>query len=264
MIALTILIVLQRSLSPEAMNTWGWRVPFAFGGLLAVVAYIIRRHMDESESFVRAKGAGLQGGTRALWARHPRECLIILGLTAGGSLGFYIYTTYMQKFLTNTASFSKADATEISAISMFLFMAFQPLAGWLSDRIGRKACMLVAFGCGAIGIWPLMQTISQTQSFLFATLLIGGGILVHSAYTAVSSVAKAELFPTEVRALGVALPFALANAAFGGTAEYIALWFKSRGMESGFYAYAAVILAIGFVATVLMPDTRRHSRILED
>ena len=177
---------------------------------------------------------------------------------------FYVYTTYMQKFLTNTGGFSKDQATELSAATLVAFMLAQPLCGWLSDRVGRKTMLLVSFGGGALVTWPIMSRIALSGSAIVAFLLILCGVMFESAYTSISAVVKAELFPANLRSLGVALPYAVANAAFGGTAEYAALWFKSVGAESGFYVYASVLCAVGFAAALSMRDTRQHSRILED
>lgn len=265
LVALAVLITLQRSLSAEAMAAWGWRVPFLIGAVLAVVAWWIRRVMQESHSFHRARAEGHErASTSLLFRRHPRQVLTILGLTAGGSLSFYIYTTYMQKFLVNTAGFSKEQSSEISAAALIAFLIAQPLFGLLSDRFGRRAMLLLAYGGGMVLTWPILAGIAGAGSPWLAFFIILGGILIQSGYTSVSAVVKAELFPANVRALGVALPYALANAAFGGTAEYVALWFKSEGMESGFYLYASLILAIGFLVTLTMRDTRRHSLIEED
>lgn len=265
LLALAVLIVLQRLLTPEAMQEWGWRVPFIIGAVLAVVAFWIRRVMEESRSFTRAREEGHElASTRLLVRRHPREVLTILGLTAGGSLSFYIYTTYMQKFLVNSAGFSREQASEISAASLVAFLIVQPLFGYLSDRLGRRAMLLYAYGGGMLLTWPILSGIAGSGSPWLAFSIILGGILIQSGYTSVSAVVKAELFPAHVRALGVALPYALANALFGGTAEYVALWFKSEGMETGFYLYASIVLAIGFLVTLSMKDTRRHSRIVED
>lgn len=195
---------------------------------------------------------------------HPREALTVLGFTAGGSMIFYVYTTYMQKFLTNTAGFSKDQATEISALSLIAFMVAQPLFGWLSDRVGRKPMMLTAFGGATLITWPVMTGVAATRSSSIAFCLIFAAMMFQSCYTSISAVVKAELFPTAVRAVGVAVPYALANAVFGGTAEYVALWFKSIGAESGFYTYASVLAAISFVVALGMKETRSHSRILED
>jgi MFS transporter, MHS family, alpha-ketoglutarate permease len=263
--ALAVLIVLQRLLSKASMAQWGWRIPFIIGAALALVAYWLRRGIPESQSFVRAESEGaMGGGMRRMLLEHPREALTVLGFTAGGSMIFYVYTTYMQKFLTNTAGFSKDQATEISALSLIAFMVAQPLFGWLSDRVGRKPMMLAAFGGATLITWPVMTGVAATHSSSIAFCLIFAAMMFQSAYTSISAVVKAELFPTAVRAVGVAVPYALANAVFGGTAEYVALWFKSIGAESGFYVYASVLAAISFVVALTMKETLAHSRILED
>jgi MHS family alpha-ketoglutarate permease-like MFS transporter len=263
LLALAVLIVLQHTLTADQMKVWGWRIPFAIGATLAVVAYWLRRRMQESQSFLQVKRAE-RGNIRQLLIGYPREVGIVLGLSAGGSLMFYVYTTYMQKFLVNTAGFSKDQATEISALSLFAFMVAHPLCGWISDKVGRRPMMLVAFGGAMLLTWPIMNGVGGTRSFGVALSLIVAALLIQSSYTSISAVVKAELFPTAVRTLGVALPYALANALFGGTAEYVALWFKSIGAESGFYVYASALAAVSFGVVLAMKDTRRHSRIIED
>jgi len=199
-----------------------------------------------------------------LVSRHPRQTLAIIGLTAAGSLAFYAYTTYMLKFLTNTAGFSKATAGAINLATLAGFMLIQPLFGWLSDRVGRKSMLVFAFGVGALIAWPVFSLTARATSPYVAFALIFGALVVQSGYTSISAVVKAELFPAHVRALGVALPYAIGNAAFGGTAEYVALWFKREGMESGFYLYVSAIMAVGLVVALLLRDTGKHSLILED
>jgi MFS transporter, MHS family, alpha-ketoglutarate permease len=263
--ALAVLIVLQRSLTKADMAAWGWRIPFVFGAALAIVAYWLRQGIQESQSFLLAAGEKApRGGIHRLFREHPREALTVLGLTAGGSLIFYVYTTYMQKFLTNTAGFSKDQATEISALSLIGFMVVQPAYGWLSDRVGRKPMMLAAFGGSALVTWPVMRGIAAAGTTGTALCLILAALMIQSCYTSISAVVKAELFPTAVRAFGVAVPYALANAVFGGTAEYAALWFKSVGCENGFYVYASAVAAISFLAALAMSETLVHGRIVEE
>jgi len=265
LLALGVLIVLQTILTPEQMDSWGWRVPFVIGAILAIAFLYLRMSMEESASYLSARASGAElASTRLLFTHYPREALTILALTAGGSLTFYVYTTYMQKFLTITAGFSKEQATEISAASLVVFMLVQPAFGYLSDKVGRKALLLFAYGGGAMLIWPIMTGIAAAGAPSLALAWIVTGILFQSGYTSVNAVFKAELFPANVRVLGVALPYALANAIFGGTAEYVALWFKSNGIEQGFYVYVATLLATGFIVVLTMPDTKRYSRIVED
>jgi len=257
LLALAVLIILQRLLSKHDMTDWGWRIAFLIGAALAVVAYWLRRHMAESVAFAHREASSEQLSlTVHLFTHYPRETFTILGLTAGGSMLFYVDTTYMQTFLRNTAGFSIELASEISAAALFICMLLQPIFGWASDKIARKSMLLFAFGSAALFTWPIMSALATAHSAQRAFILIMLSLLSLSAYTSISAVVKAGLFPPMVRTLGVALPYALANAAFGGTAEYVALWFKSRGLESGFYVYATVLASFAFFVTLILFDSR--------
>ncbi|MGO4699867.1 MFS transporter [Dyella sp. 2RAB6] len=262
LIALALLVVLQQFLlSTEQLHDWGWRIPFLIGALLAVIAVIIRRNMDETASFKKAKL--LESPLRTLM-RHPREVLTVIGLTMGGTLAFYTYTTYMQKFLVNSAGMSKADATSISTAALFVYALLQPAFGALSDRIGRRP-LLIGFGeLGALLTYPILSTLKEVHDWWQAFGLIMTALIIVSGYTSINAVVKAELFPTEIRAIGVGLPYALALSVFGGTAEYVALWFKKIGHEDYFYWYVTACIACSLLVYIGMRDTRRHSRIVED
>jgi len=263
--ALAVLIVLQNFLPKADLESWGWRIPFAIGGLLAVVVFFIRMGLEESPSFIAAQASGAERSrAMLLFTKFPRETLTIFLLTSAGSLAFYAYTTYMQKFLVNTSGFSKDTATAISAGSLLIYMLIQPLFGLLSDRIGRKTTLIFAFGVGCLITYPLMSAISGTHEALTAFFMVVALLIVLSGYTAVNAVLKAELFPAHVRALGVALPYALANSIFGGSAEYVALWFKQAHMESGFYIYVSVVMAVALVVAIRLRDTNKESLIAED
>jgi MHS family alpha-ketoglutarate permease-like MFS transporter len=263
--AIMVLLILQAAMSETALETWGWRIPFAIGGVLAVVVFYIRRGLAETESFTNARDQGApKSGFAELFLRHPREAATVMLLTAGGTLAFYAYSIYMQKFLVNTAEFSRETASQINAATLFVFMCLQPLAGALSDRIGRKPLM-IGFGvAGVLFTWPIFTTLESTRDPIAAGLLAMAALIIVTGYTSINAVVKAELFPAPVRALGVALPYALANTIFGGTAEYVALWFKNEGFERGFYIYVTGMIAISLIVYLRMRDTKAHSRILED
>ena len=265
LLAIAVLLTLQAVLSETALEAWGWRVPFAIGAVLAIVVFWIRRGLSETESFRKAKdSAAPKSGMTALFRHHPREAVTVMLLTAGGTLAFYAYSIYMQKFLVNTSGFSRETASRINGGTLFLFMLLQPLAGALSDRIGRKP-LLIAFGVfGVLCTYPLFATLETTRDPLTAFLLVMGGLVIVTGYTSINAVVKAELFPAHIRALGVALPYALANTIFGGTAEYVALSFKSAGWERGFYWYVTAMIAVSLIVYARMRDTRRDSAILED
>lgn len=265
LLALGVLILLQNVMDKAELEAWGWRIPFFIGAVLAVVVFWIRSRLDESPSFEAAKLSGApRATTMLLFMKHPRESVIIFCLTAAGSLAFYAYTTYMQKFLVNTSGFDKNQATTITAAALFLFMCCQPLFGYLSDLIGRHRSIALAFGLGAVLTYPVMTAIAGTSDAWTAFGLMTLLLVVLSGYTAVSAIVKAELFPAHIRALGVALPYAIANALFGGTAEAVALWFKQQGMESGAFVYVSVMMGVAFIVALRMRHTNRESLITED
>ena len=260
--AMLVLIVLQKFLlTPEELHDWGWRIPFAIGAGLAVIAYFMRRDMHETEAF---KTSERRDGSLAGLLEHPREVAIVVGLTLGGTVAFYTFTTYMQKFLVNTSGFSKDTATLISASALFFYMLLQPIVGALSDKIGRRP-ILIAFGVlGVLCTVPLMTALSATRDAFAAFALVMAALTVVSGYTAINAVVKAELFPTHIRALGVGLPYAMTVALFGGTAEYVALWLKSQGHGDWFYWYVTGCIAVSLTVYALMRDTRRQSAMSQD
>jgi MFS transporter, MHS family, alpha-ketoglutarate permease len=257
--AMLVLILLQKLfLTPAELEAWGWRIPFAIGAGLALIAFVMRRDLLETDAFSRA--ARHEGSITAL-LRHPREVAIVIGLTMGGTLAFYTYTTYMQKFLTNTAGFSKDTATLISASALFVYMLLQPVVGAVSDKIGRRP-VLVTFGIlGALCTVPILTELARVRDPWDAFLLNVAGLAIVSCYTAINAVVKAELFPTSIRALGVGLPYALTVALFGGTAEWIALWLKQAGHETYFYWYVSICIALSLIVYATMRDTRDRSAI---
>jgi MHS family alpha-ketoglutarate permease-like MFS transporter len=263
LLALALLIVLQATLSDADLAAWGWRIPFFVGAALAVIVFWLRRRLDETRAFsAEETGAAPRSSALLLILKHPREALLVLGLTAGGTLAFYTYTTYLQKFLVNTTGFTKATATEVSAAALLVFMLIQPAVGAVSDRIGRKPVM-IAFGVlGVLGTVPIMSALATTDSPLVAFGLAMTALVIVSGYTSINAVVKAELFPAHVRALGVALPYAVANALFGGTAEYVALRFKEVGLESVFFWYVTGMIGVSLLVFLFMRDTRDRSLIV--
>jgi len=263
LVALGVVLVLQATLSDAALEAWGWRIAFAIGAVLALAVYLLRRGLAETEAFAKlGKRAG--SSALALWRAHPREFVIVALISGGGSCAFYAYTTYLQKFLVNTSGFDRQVATEIATMALVVFMIAQPVFGALSDRIGRKP-MLLTFGIGGMIVSvPVFTALAATRDANSALGIALVPLLLLSAYTSISGLIKAELFPAEVRTLGVALPYAIGNTLLGGTAEYVALWFKQAGIESGFYWYLTAIIGVATIGFALLPDTGKTSRIEED
>ena len=264
--ALALLVVLQLTLGEQQMQQWGWRIGFGVGAMLAVVAYILRRRLDETLSFenARAKADRVKSTATNLFRDHPREAYLVIALTAGGTAAFYAYTIYLQKFLANTSGFDKATASQIMTAALACMLVIQPFAGRLSDRIGRRP-MMIFFGIGAtLFTYPIFTALEGVRSVAAAFALCMASLVIVTGYTSINAIIKAELFPAHIRALGVALPFAIANAIFGGTAEYVALYLKGAGHERWFYIYISLLAAISLVAYVRMRETRTTSLIEED
>ncbi|WP_408742357.1 MFS transporter [Acetobacter musti] len=260
--AMAVLLLMQYVLLTSAQITaWGWRIPFLLGAVGAVLIFWLRRNMEASSSFKKVAREHQEGGLHVM-LRHRRAVLTVVGLTSGGTVAFYTYTIYMQKFLANSLGFDKEQATLISAASLVVFCIAQPLFGALSDRIGRRP-LLIAFGLvGALGTVPLMSVLSQTRSAWGAFALITLALMMASGYTSINAVVKAELFPTRIRALGVALPYAITVSLFGGTAEYIALWFRQMGHENYFAWYVSACALITLLTALTLP--RGDTQLPED
>jgi MHS family alpha-ketoglutarate permease-like MFS transporter len=264
LLALAVVVVLQAVMPEAGLQEWGWRVAFGVGALLAIGVYILRTRLAETQSFTRLSHERERSSVIGLWRQHPREFLIVAAISGGGSAAFYAYTTYMQKFLVNTSGFSRSSATEIMTVALVVFMLMQPLWGMAADRWGRKRVLYV-FGFGGVLLSvPIFTAISRAETSVVALGLVLVPLVLLGAYTSISGLIKAELFPAHIRTLGVALPYAVGNTIFGGTAEYVALWFKQAGAESGFYWYLTAVIGMAAIGFVMLPETKTASLIEED
>jgi MHS family alpha-ketoglutarate permease-like MFS transporter len=257
------LLAMQQAFTAQQLEAWGWRIPFAIGALLSVYGLYLRRNLDETEAFKKA-AAKPRGSPIKELLKHPRQILLVFGLTMGGTTAFYTYTTYMPTFLVNTVKLTRDQATQISFISLVIYAAVQPLFGALSDRIGRRPVLMWFGVLGTLCTVPILTTIGATHDYMTALGLILAALLIVSGYTSINAVVKAELFPAGIRALGVGLPYAVAASIFGGTAPYIALAFKDAGHEAWFYWYVTVLIFLSLLVYTFMGDTRKSSQIDRD
>jgi len=260
LLALGLLLLLEAVMSPADLQAWGWRIPFAIGGFLAIAVLWIRRGMEETHDFETARGeSGGEAGIRGLM-RRPRLLAIVFFMAAGGNVAFYTFTTYMQKFLVLEKGFTAGEASSVMVAALCFFMVIQPAAGALSDRIGRKP-LLYWFGIGGVLLFaPILYLVERAARSFEAFLLIAAALVIIAGNTSVSATVKAELFPPHIRALGVGLPYAISLSIFGGTAEYVALWFRAAGSDWGYAAYVTAIVSVTLFVFFLIPETRPGGR----
>ncbi len=260
-LAALVLLVMQQSFTSAELSAWGWRIPFAIGAVCALYGLYLRRNLIETDEFLAASEKPRVSLMREL-LKHPKELLLVFGLTMGGTTAFYTFSSYMPTYLANTLKFPKEWVAEISFITLFLFAAMQPLFGAVSDIVGRRP-VLMWFGIlGTLLTVPLFTALSGTHDYMTALLLVLAALAIVSGYTSINAVVKAELFPASVRALGVGLPYAVAASIFGGTAPLLALQFKQSGHENWFYWYVSGLIFISLVVYTTMRDTKKTSRIL--
>ncbi len=262
LVAIIVLLLLQKVFLTESeLKAWGWRIPFVIGALLAIFTLIMRRSLDETDAFKQttAKVTGI-GLLRTLML-YPRELLLVVGLTAGGTAAFYTFTTYMQTYVRLSVGLAPETTTLVIFFTLLFAAAIQPIYGALSDRIGRKP-LLMFFGIvGTIATVPILTLMKDTKSPFIVFLLICAAWVFTAGYTSINAIVKAELFPTAIRCSGVAIPYALTVSIFGGTAPMIALKLKDLGHESWFYYYLSGMIFLSLFVYTLMRDTKRVSAL---
>jgi MHS family alpha-ketoglutarate permease-like MFS transporter len=253
--ALLTLIALQQLLDDAELREWGWRIPFGVGAVMAFTVLLMRNHLHETTDPKAAKSP--DAGSLLALLKHPKALFVVMSLTAGGGLCLYTFTTYMQKYLVNTAGMDIKTVSNVMLAAMFGFMLLQPAMGALSDRIGRRKCLLLFSGLMTLSAVPLLSAISTVKDPGAAFLLVLTALAILSLYTSISGLFKAELFPQHIRALGVGLAHSISIAIFGGSAEYIALLCKQAGHEQVYYWYVAAICAVAFLTALFMREPRR-------
>ncbi|MDY7561740.1 MFS family transporter [Pseudomonas sp. 10B1] len=252
LLAVLTVVILQQFLDSSELKAYGWRIPFVIGAIAALISLFLRRSLKETSS-AEMRNDKDAGSISALFRDHKAAFITVLGYTAGGSLIFYTFTTYMQKYLVNTGGMTPKTASYIMTCVLFLYMCMQPLFGMLADKIGRRNSMLWFGALGTLCTVPILMTLKTTTNPFIAFLLITFALAIVSFYTSISGLVKAEMFPPKIRALGVGLAYAVANAIFGGSAEFVALSLKNQGMESNFYWYVTVMMAVAFLFSLRLP-----------
>lgn len=242
-------------LSPEALLSWGWRAAFLVGAALGLIGIWLRVSVNETESFVSHKPAVTSKvhPLKAMIFHHPKAALRVAGITIAGTLTYYIWLNYLPTYANITTGIPLKEAFLSQTISIAVFMVLLPFAGMLSDRIGRKKTLGAFAVCFILFSYPLLAMLSNNfWSLLFVQL---AGIVFLLGYSCNCAAIMAEQFPPEVRATGIALPYALAVAIFGGTAPYVTTWMHFNGFINYIWLYVALAALISLVVYMRMPET---------
>ena len=259
LLASLLAVIMTHTLGEQQIVDGWWRLPFVIGAAAALISLWLRRTLTETTSSSDRHHEGA-GTFREAW-RYQRSFWIVFGITSISSLSFYAFTTYMQKYLINTSGFAKGDVADVMTVCLLVFMLLQPLVGAISDKIGRKNCMLIFAVAMVILPVPVYSAIGAQKSLFEAGLLIMLVMVFLSFYTSVSGVVKSEMFPAYVRGMGVGFTYAIANSIFGGSTEYVALLLKDQGVGGVFPWYVVTVAVGGLIAVLFMYDDRKESTI---
>lgn len=243
-------------LSDDALHSWGWRVAFILGALLGLVGLWLRVSVADTDSFAQVQGAGRThtNPVKAMFVEHPAAALRVAGITVAGTLTYYIWVNYLPTYANLTTGIPLRTALLSQTLCLVVFVIALPFIGVVSDRVGRKPTMAAFAGGFVVLAWPLLHLLGNSFLSLFLVQLIG--MLLVLGYSANCAVIMAEQFPPEVRATGIALPYALAVAIFGGTAPYLTTWLHESGHSDLLWVYVSAASLISLVVYLTMPETK--------
>ncbi|MGE8164209.1 MFS transporter [Paraburkholderia sp. NPDC080076] len=256
LVAAMIGYVLTSCISEQSMASWGWRLAFAIAGLMGFVALWVRLSVSETEAF--KKTAGSHQHRRhpflVLVGEHRRAALRVIGIAMAGNLSVYLWLVLFPTFAHMRTGLPLRDGFSASVISIVVSLVAIPFFGKLSDRIGRRPVLLAFAGGSAVFAWPSLHFLAN--DFWTDTVIVTIGMLLSSGFTATCAAVMAEQFPAEIRATGVALPYAISATLFGGTLPYIVTAMSNAGFSDYIWVYIAVVCAVGFCVYAVMPETK--------
>jgi MHS family alpha-ketoglutarate permease-like MFS transporter len=243
----------------QALTDWAWRVPFVIGGALGLVGLWMRRSLQETDAYAGEADPATHSRqtTRELLrglVANRRSVARVLGLSCGVTVVYYTWAVGIPGFAIANRGVDATAGLWASVLANLVFMATLPLWGKWSDRFGRKPIFL-AYGIAFVVLsFPLMAAVNDSAVRLF--LLMSVALFFLGAFVGIMPAFFAELFPTEVRASGVGVPYSVVVALLGGTAPYLLTWLNSHGIAWLFSAYMVLLVTIGLISTLLTPETK--------
>lgn len=248
-------MVMTNTMTREMIEAWGWRIPFALGGCSALVGVWMRRRMEETPAFekLRREGRVQRRSLWWTWVHYPKAVLRLVGVTVLGAFSFYLFVSFMPVNAIHHAGATPSIAFAASTVAIALFMVAQPIFGALSDRIGRRP-QLILFALGyLLFLYPVVMSIGP--GFVSMLLVESFGLLLYGLYTAIAPAVMVELFPTEVRGVGIGANYNLVVAVLGGTTPFLMTSAEAHHHAGWFLAYVCVGALIGLITFWTMPET---------
>ncbi len=250
--------LLASSLSDDQLASWGWRVPFFVGGLLGLVGLWLRSNMAETEQYEenKAKAQALKNPLLLTLREHPRAVAQLVGFTLLSTLCYYTFFSALTPFAVKQQKLDDGMVFWALSIATALFVVLQYPFGWTADRFGRKPQMLIWSGLMALLVVPMSKLIAPGASFGQVLLVFCFGLGLYAIFSSIAPAIMSELFPTELRGLGIGAWYNLTVSVFGGTAPLVIQWLGDVGHASWFFWYVAAGAVIAFVATLSLPETK--------
>lgn len=258
LLGLIVVSLLEFNLSPEALHSWGWRVPFLMAGPLGIFALFVRMKLDDPEIFKQIEeeskaekeqsSAPLIEGVKRNW----RKVIAAFGVTSLNAVGFYTILTYMPTYLSEELGFDQAGSVLTTVFSLTAYVLFLPLIGMLADRVGRKVVLAVTSILFVLLTYPIFMMLSLGGAVAISAQFLLGALLAGN--DGVLATFLSEMFPTEDRYSCFALSFNTSNALFGGTAPFIATFLIS--LTSNTFAPAFYLIGASAVAFLALFWTR--------
>ena len=255
--------LITRTLTPQALDSWGWRIPFLLGLIIGPIGLFIRRHLQETEAFVEARqAASIRQSFGATFAAHAKQVLVCMGVVTSGTISFYVILLYMPTFARVQLHLPLDQAFLAQAISLACMIVITPLSGLLSDLIGRKPIMIGALSLYFVLVYPLFSWLHDNPSFgSLATVQIVLCCLLGVFFGPIST-AVAEQFMTWSRSTALGIAYNLAVMIFGGFAQFFVTWLiEATGSPLAPSFYVMFGAAIGVVATFFLIDRAWDARL---
>ncbi|WP_341313626.1 MFS transporter [Paraburkholderia sp. IMGN_8] len=251
--------LITHGLSPEALKSWGWRVPFILGLIIGPIGFYIRRHLADSEAFLHAQKTARRATLGEVLSSHSREILCGLGAVIALTVTIYVLISYLPTFAVKQLKLPYAQSFYAVIVGNLLLTVLSPLTGAWSDRIGRKGLSLWSLVLTLVIIYPLFTWLAAEPTVSKLILVQALLSITLSGYYGPFGALIAELFPANVRSIGLSLAYNFAVMLFGGFGPFVVTWLiNTTGSPLAPTYYVMGGLALSIVAVACIPG-KRHA-----